>query len=305
MIFINNKYTRIYYEIIENARSRTLPDDVYTERHHIIPQSFYKSRSKTGWLSGDYNSKTNLIRLTAREHYICHRLLTKMTEDIALYKMANAMRRFAHSPKTKQFVNSRTYEHISNLQSKVMKGRPCSTETREKIRQGNLNRPPMAEETRRKLSEAVNRRKGFTPEGRARVIAANTGRVHSEETKQKLREARARQVERQGDTMPAKARAKLSLAAKGRVLADDHKEKIAAANRGKTRSKEVKQAISERMTGHVKSKETLDLLRSKASKDPKALVTCPHCGKQGGLPSMRRWHFDNCKLNTIDKRDNP
>jgi len=48
MLFIDNKYTRIYYEIIEQARFRSLPDDVYTECHHIIPQSFYKSRSKTG-----------------------------------------------------------------------------------------------------------------------------------------------------------------------------------------------------------------------------------------------------------------
>lgn len=188
MIFINNKYTRIYYAIIERAKSRTLSDCIYTERHHIIPQSFFKSRSKTGWLSGDYNAKTNLVKLTAREHYICHRLLTKMTEGIALYKMANAMRRFAHATKTKQFVDSRTYEQISKLQSETMKGRPCSPETREKIRQGNLNRPPITEETRRKLSEAAKRRKGFTPEGRDKVVEANKARVWTDEQREKLRQ---------------------------------------------------------------------------------------------------------------------
>ena len=25
------------------------------------------------------------------------------------------------------------------------------------------------------------------------------------------------------------------------------------------------------------------------------IVECPHCGKQGGKPNMRRWHFDKCK----------
>jgi hypothetical protein len=25
------------------------------------------------------------------------------------------------------------------------------------------------------------------------------------------------------------------------------------------------------------------------------LITCPHCGKQGGNGIMKRWHFDNCK----------
>lgn len=35
---------------------------------------------------------------------------------------------------------------------------------------------------------------------------------------------------------------------------------------------------------------------SKATKGkPKPTVTCPHCGKSGGKPSMTRFHFDNCK----------
>ena len=24
-------------------------------------------------------------------------------------------------------------------------------------------------------------------------------------------------------------------------------------------------------------------------------LTCPHCGKVGGVSNMRRYHFDNCK----------
>lgn len=28
---------------------------------------------------------------------------------------------------------------------------------------------------------------------------------------------------------------------------------------------------------------------------PKPKITCPHCNKEGGLPQMKRWHFDNCK----------
>jgi hypothetical protein len=27
----------------------------------------------------------------------------------------------------------------------------------------------------------------------------------------------------------------------------------------------------------------------------KEIIECPHCGKQGGLPAMTRWHLDNCK----------
>ena len=28
---------------------------------------------------------------------------------------------------------------------------------------------------------------------------------------------------------------------------------------------------------------------------PKPIVICPHCRKEGGLPQMKQWHFDNCK----------
>jgi hypothetical protein len=48
----------------------------YTENHHIVPKS----------LGGD-NSSVNLVKLTAREHYLCHLLLTKMVSGEAKYKM--------------------------------------------------------------------------------------------------------------------------------------------------------------------------------------------------------------------------
>ena len=34
---------------------------------------------------------------------------------------------------------------------------------------------------------------------------------------------------------------------------------------------------------------------SDACKGVRAIVTCPHCEKQGGGGNMRRYHFDNCK----------
>jgi hypothetical protein len=39
---------------------------------------------------------------------------------------------------------------------------------------------------------------------------------------------------------------------------------------------------------------------SKVLKDkPQRKVTCPHCGKIGGAPSMTRYHLDNCNKKTI------
>lgn len=65
-MFLNNKYTKWYWKIIKN----NIVEEGYTESHHIIPKC----------MGGD-NHKDNLIRLSARKHYICHLLLTKMVNN--------------------------------------------------------------------------------------------------------------------------------------------------------------------------------------------------------------------------------
>jgi len=88
MIFINNKYSKIYFQIIYRAKLRTLTE--YSEKHHIVPESFYINRTRkgsSGWLDGDPNELSNIVSLTAREHFICHWLLIKMTSGEAKHKM--------------------------------------------------------------------------------------------------------------------------------------------------------------------------------------------------------------------------
>jgi hypothetical protein len=41
---------------------------------------------------------------------------------------------------------------------------------------------------------------------------------------------------------------------------------------------------------------------SQKLKKPKPKVECPHCGKIGGLPVMRRYHFDECKNRGASRR---
>ena len=76
-MYLQNKYTRWYYIIIQRAQTRSITG--YTERHHIIPKSL-----------GGSNAKDNLVVLTAREHFVCHLLLTKMTEGKARRSMCYA-----------------------------------------------------------------------------------------------------------------------------------------------------------------------------------------------------------------------
>lgn len=66
-MFINNKYKTWHDNIITKAKNRTLT--CYTEKHHILPKCL-----------GGLNNEDNLVRLTAKEHFIVHMLLCKFTE---------------------------------------------------------------------------------------------------------------------------------------------------------------------------------------------------------------------------------
>ena len=92
-----------------------------------------------------------------------------------------------------------------------------------------------------------------------------------------------------GDANNAKrpdVKKKISEALTGRVFSDEWKAKLSAASQGRTAWNKGKPA----------TQSSYDNLHKANVK-----VVCPHCGKDGGLGAMKRWHFDNCKLNTSRK----
>lgn len=101
----------------------------------------------------------------------------------------------------------------------------------------------------------------------------------------------------------------------GRKLRESTKKKIGDANRGRKMSPEfskMRSIIQSTKTpwnkgktggiGHNLGKKfgtPSDEYRKKMSElmtgRPKEKIICPHCQKEGGKPSMIRFHFDNCK----------
>lgn len=123
-MFTDNKYFRLYNAIIERATLRSLPADVKTEIHHILPRS----------LGGD-DSTTNLVILTLKEHWICHRLLVKFLIDKQhIRKMYNAL--YIMLCKDYRTVNARIYEMVKmnavpwNKGMRGIKGHACNDDTR-------------------------------------------------------------------------------------------------------------------------------------------------------------------------------
>lgn len=102
-LWINSmNYKKIYYKIIENRKN--YPLEGYTENHHILPKSL-----------GGEDKKENLVRLSAREHFICHYLLTKMFEPKTreYFSMIKAfLIMSAKNDNQERYFNSRIYENF-------------------------------------------------------------------------------------------------------------------------------------------------------------------------------------------------
>ena len=114
-IFLNNKYTKWYTNIIETAKTKERCKKLlYYENHHIIPKC----------LGGERNTN-NEVLLTAKEHYICHLLLIKMVRNSKhKSKMAFAfhgMRR-SNSKGNNRFY-SKLYEKTKTRISKLTSGK--------------------------------------------------------------------------------------------------------------------------------------------------------------------------------------
>lgn len=115
-MFIQNKYTKTYFKIINLAVARETPLP-HSEAHHIIPKSL-----------GGTNDFSNVVHLTPREHYVVHRLLTKMVEGIDKSKMTFALHTFFYFNKHRQLnFTSRQYEHHREELKKACKYRKVHT----------------------------------------------------------------------------------------------------------------------------------------------------------------------------------
>lgn len=192
-----------YNNIVANAKSRILDKSIYTENHHAIPKSL-----------GGGNDKSNLVRLTAREHFICHMLLVKMINDPPLKaKMQfalNAFRRSSnnqnrHIPTSKQYEILR--KAISEARSMSLVGNTFGLGTKRTDEQ----------KARMAIAQRGIKKRARTESEREYLSSINKGIPKKETTKQKMRKPKS----------------------------TEHRENIRKARLGKTLSEETRKKISE------------------------------------------------------------
>ncbi len=223
-MYLDNKYTRLYYNIIDHAKSRKSPLGYY-EKHHIVPRSL-----------GGTNDPGNLVRLTGREHFICHRLLVKMTEGAAKSKMTfalNSMMNRRNNDMKRYVPNSRIYDYLRLELSNAHKRLGRSDSHKAAISKAHTGKY-VSDITRKRMSDGVKAAgpaggaiKGSIrkPSTRAAISEARKGIKFTEEHRKKLSEA-------------AKLRAKNGNYKKGKTFSEEHRRKLSEAAKRRVKNKQ-------------------------------------------------------------------
>jgi hypothetical protein len=206
-------YRKIYESIIEKAKSenREKGKKIYYESHHIQPRC----------LNGN-DEDDNLVLLTAKEHFVCHKLLTKIYPsnsgiNLALfamvnYKDANRKEKIKISGRDYQNIKEEiskcgfSKEHSQNI-SKSHIGKRLSNKHKFKIKQGlskykkpnkfsNLTEEELkskkvgkynnfhgyTHKNEKNYKEKYTTRKGITPANALKVKNMKTGEIFNSTT---------------------------------------------------------------------------------------------------------------------------
>jgi hypothetical protein len=183
-------YALAYNRLMANARQRVAING-YVERHHVLPKAL-----------GGTDDSSNLVALTAREHFIAHMLLARIHGGSMWYALAimkkdgrGSSRSFASARgrlselmagNTKTLGRKASVEQREYLSS-IRKGKPGRKLTEEeKMHLSEINKgKSLSQEHKEKLSESQKGKR--KPDGfGAKVAASLRGKPRSQETKDKL-----------------------------------------------------------------------------------------------------------------------
>lgn len=211
----NTKYCKWYLYICQRALSRSISG--YTEKHHIFPKSIYPEFK---------NDKNNIVKLTAREHFICHWLLTKIVLK-EKYKMFFALNMMFANKSTKRYIpqSSIIYKNIKEQISKNnigSRGQKWYTNGNTNISVNSLNIIP----------EGFYPGRYFSSETRNKISIKAKEKILSKDTKEKMSIAKKNKPGRKQSEV---SRAKISKARSGRKATDETKSKMSQTRTGMKR----------------------------------------------------------------------
>jgi hypothetical protein len=306
-IYIDNKYTRWYYLLVNNAKNqnRIKYKNSYYEKHHIIPKS----------LGGD-NTSSNLVLLTYKEHFLCHWLLIKMCcNNQHIIKMCKAFKRMTdindfqericqswrielvkrHASdaqyqrwqdpeyRSKMKLIKNTTEYKSNL-SEQSKNRWLNDDYRNQVIQTRkeTNLKPEIREKRSKISKEINSRPEVIEKNRLGVTEA-----------WKDIEKRQKRIHNMTISARSDKRRKNNSEAQRRPEVVEKKTKSLAKTNQAQETKTRRSNAQKEVLNRPGAREKLSQNAKRQNQENRLI--CPYCNKDFDIMNAKKWHFDNCK----------
>lgn len=287
MIFIENKYHMWYYNIITNAHSRNLTSRSaakkalgYVEKHHIIPKCLFKENT----IDSDPQSTDNLVFITAKEHFVCHHLLTKMTTGRNLCRMQKALDKMlcVNNKQERYKITARLFEQIRIASGKahsiLIKGTQVGTNS------PNFGKKRSQETIDRIRKAKIGQNKGSkrTDKTRAAMSARSLGVPKSIEHRTAVKESWVRtRCNRVGENHP--------------MFGATHTDETVAKMENASAKRWARTTAEEKANAIAKRQQTC--LEKYGVRSPSMIpFTCEHCSKViKGQSNFTRYHGYNCK----------
>jgi hypothetical protein len=196
-------YLKHYTLLIERAKQRTSQPGVYYEKHHIVPACLKGS-----------SELSNLVKLTAKEHFFAHLLLTRIHPEeskiqVAFWFMCN--QRGRGNQKNRTLPSARQYAAAKEAFIRVQKQEKTGVKNPEQSIRMKQNNP--------------NYKAGV----KEKQVIAKQGKLLSEETKKKISTALLGREVTWGDKV-SKTRLERGLGKEPK--SEEHKAKISQRLKG-------------------------------------------------------------------------
>lgn len=234
-------YQKIYDAIVNSDVVRT----GYTERHHIVPRC----------MDGT-NDPSNIVTLTAREHFLCHWLLTKIYPKNRLLAHALVCMRGGPRGNGKRYVSKHygyAREHLSKLVQDHMNS--MSPEERKAKYGHDKSGKYIRTEKHRDVYRNMDQSYKKTDEYRQMMSIVKSG---------------------EGNGMF------------GRTHTEEARSRIANSRTSEERASNTK---SQWDTMSIEEREA----RKQAMRKPRPVVKCEACGHECSSAAMKRYHKPKCE----------
>lgn len=251
-------YNTVYYNIINRAilELRIKGNGTYFENHHIIPKCI-----------GGNNESQNMVLLTPKEHYLCHRLLVEMYPGNSKIKYAYYMfcgKTYSKWRNRDYVISSSEYDRIKRERSVLFVGKnhpsfgsKRTEECKQLMRELKLGVKQSDETISKRVSKLIGRKMSEDSINKTRL--ANIGKKRSPEALANIKNA---QPDRRGSKSPLFGR-----------FGEDHP------------------AFGSK---HVRSEEFKEKQREAWAN--RKIHKCIHCGYESkSVMNMNKWHNDNCR----------